>query len=267
MVDPQEEPEPKKGPVRVAPKEVPLPSPLTFSDVGTVAVKYIALAVGLGALAFAIKALLLVGMNTEVAAALVASSSPSTVMQMLLEVIPLVGILLFLALMYQVGRLSLQGMAQAAWIAPLVLLALTVIAPVIMLLGWETVWFVLIPIYGLYQAVMMGRSRRGGHYVRTVVPLICLIGFAFVVTPGMWLPEEQLRVAGKDYLAYVTSESEDSVVAYFPANKAVVRLKESTVEKRQYCRVQAPYVTFGSMWKGAPNLPECPKDDQVFPIK
>ncbi|TQS88595.1 hypothetical protein EU811_20845 [Arthrobacter sp. TS-15] len=253
--------------MHATPKEARPQLPLTVSEVGNVAVKYIALAVGFGTLAFAIKALLLVGMDTNVAAALVATTSPSAVVQMLLEVVPTIGIVLFMVLVYQAGRLSLQGPAQALWLLPLALLALAVIAPAILMLSWEAVWVLAIFVWMLVQSFWMGRSRRGGHYVRAIVPLVGLIAFIFVAATGMWLPREQIKVAGHDYMAYVTSDSEDSLVAYFPANKAVLRLEKSTVEKRQYCRVSTSYMTFGSMLRGTPNLPECPKDDQLFPIK
>lgn len=79
------------------------------SELGAVVLKYVALAAAAGALLFAMKTLLFTGMNAQVAAALVANTSASTAVQMLLAVTPEIGFVLGLVAVYQAGRLSKRG--------------------------------------------------------------------------------------------------------------------------------------------------------------
>lgn len=239
-----------------------------MSELGAVVLKYVALAAAAGALLFAMKILLFTGMNGQVAAALVANTSASTAIQMLLAVTPEIGFVLGLVAVYQAGRLSKRGNPENdpfSWMLmiPLFVTAVALFAPAV---AKYDVWVLIIPAIASVQAFLGGRSRFGTNYPRITVGIIALLVLQFLVSGDMWLPKEYVQVAGSDYLVYVTSESDDSLTAYFPANKAVLRLEKSKVDQRQYCGPKDATPTLGSQWKGIPALPECPPDDGSFPV-
>jgi hypothetical protein len=243
-------------------------TPLQLNELGTLLLKYAALAAGAGALAFALKVLLLVGMNAQVASAIAANASSSTAIQLLISVTPGIGVALALVLSYQAGRMSKRGNPEhhsqsfLEW-PPLLVLAVTVLTPALLMFDS---WVVLLPIYALAQAFFSGRSKNGGNYLRVVSGIVIILAIFFFYSTDIWLPKERIRVDGTDHLAYVTAESDDSLVAYFPANKAALRVEKANVELRQYCATKEAPTSFASQWSGAPLLPECPNADEPFPV-
>lgn len=239
-----------------------------MSELGAVVLKYVALTAAAGALLFGMKTLLFTGMNAQVAAALATNTSASTAIQMLLAVTPEIGFVLGLVAVYQAGRLRKRGNPENdpfSWMLmiPLFVTAVALFAPAA---AKYDVWVLIIPAIASVQAFLGGRSRFGTNYPRVTVGIIAFLVLQILFSDDMWLPKEQVRVAGNHYLVYVTSESDDSLAAYFPANNAVLRLEKSKVEQRQYCGPRGEPPTLGGQWKGIPVLPECPPDDGSFPV-
>ncbi|MFK0042363.1 hypothetical protein ACIQTW_21215 [Paenarthrobacter sp. NPDC090517] len=231
--------------------------------------KYVTIAVGVGAFAFALKVLLLVGMDAQVAAAIVAGTSSATAIQMLLIVAPGIGLAVALVLIYQAGRMSKRGNPEhhshsfMIW-PPLLALAAAVAAPTLLMFDSCAV---IIPLYAMIQAFVSGRLKHGANYLRVVFGVVIILSIFFFYSTDMWLPKERIRVAGTDHLVYVVAESDDSLVGYFPANKAVLRLEKENAKQRQYCAAKDTPRSFASQWKGTPNLPECPGTDKPFPFE
>ncbi|MCM0616553.1 hypothetical protein MOD31_11005 [Paenarthrobacter sp. TYUT067] len=241
--------------------------PLPVGEIGTVVLKYVAIAAAAGALILVMKALVMTGLDPEAAAALVANASPSTAVQMLLVVSPSLGFVLSLICAYQAGKISKPNSAELythgpQYVVTLVFLFAALMAP--MVLQFHLWWDALLPLVVGAYAFFSGRSKRGWGYSTVISSLTVLIVIQFVYTPSMWLPKERVKITGTEYLVYITSESDVDLNAYFPENKAVLRLKKSVVEERQYCGDIKAAVTLGSAWRGSPDLPACPSEGKPF---
>lgn len=245
--------------------------PRPVSDLGTIALKYVALAAAVGALVFAMKALVMVGFDAFAAASLVGSASAATALQMLLAVAPGVGLVLSLVTAYQLGRVTKAGSAEhnthsASLAIPLLALTLALLAPACLQFPVGS-WAVLLPITAALYAFFSGRSRLGWGYITVIFGLAVFVVLESVYSATMWLPKERIVISKREYLVYVTSESDSSLNAYLPANRAVLRFKKSDVTARQYCGSTSTTPTLGAAWKGSPLLPPCPDASTSFPVQ
>lgn len=254
--------------VSVPPRNRPRP----VSDVGTIALKYVALAAAVGALVFVMKALLMVGFDLQATAALVASASASTAIQMLVGVTPGVGLVLSLIVAYQLGRMTKPENPEynthsASFVLPLLALIVALLSPALMQFPVDFWWGGMLLVVAAVYAFIAGRSLLGWGYITVIFGLGVIVVLQSVFSGSMWLPKERVTVSGREYLVYVTSESDSSLVAYLPANRAVLRLDKSKVDARQYCGTSDPTPTLGAAWKGSPVLPPCPNADVPFPVR
>lgn len=244
--------------------------PRPVSDLGTLALKYVALAAAAGALVFAIKALVMVGFDAFAAAALASSASPAAAVQMLLAVTPGVGLLLSLVTAYQLGRVtqskSPDHSTHSKQVAiPLIVLTMALLAPALLQFRVGD-WTVLIPVAPVLAAFLSGRSQFGWGYITVIFGVAVLLLISFVYTSTMWLPKERIRVGEDEFLVHITAESDTSLDAYIPANRAVLRLEKSQISERQYCTSTADSPTFGTAWRGSPLIPRCPDAGKSFPV-
>jgi hypothetical protein len=217
------------------------------------------------------KAIVLVSFDAQAAAALVASVSASTAIQMLLAVGPGVGLVLSLVVAYQAGRMTNpehpeHNTHSMQFVFPLVLLSVALLVPACLQFPIASWWGALLPVTAALYAFGAGRSRNGWGYISVIFGLVVIVVIQSVYSGSMWLPKERLVVNGTDYLVYVTSESDSSLVAYLPANNAVLRLPSPGVGERQYCNSNDEQ-TIGTWWRGAPSLPMCPEADIPFPVR
>jgi hypothetical protein len=247
--------------------------PAAVRDLGGMVLKYAVLGAAAGALLLAFRALTLVGFDLKAASALVSGPSATTALQILVQEAPYVGLILSAALAYQGGRITKAGTPEHtgadSWnvAAPVLLLALALVAPAIALYPTSTWWTSLITLAVPSGAYFQGRSKHGWSYFTVLFGIGVLVIVHNIYAGGPWLPRERLTVQGTDYVAYVVSDSEDTLSVYLPANKAVLRLKTEEIERRQFCGDEEPVQTIGSLWQGVPILPPCPNVDKPFPFK
>lgn len=87
--------------------------------------------------------------------------------------------------------------------------------------------------------------------------------FIALTSQTMWLPPEQIDTKQGSLVMYVLQDSNDELVAFIPANRAVVRIPASEVRKRQYCLPFIEVDVSERIWDW-PDMPFCHYNEEQF---
>lgn len=228
------------------------------------------------AILFAFLSLWVAGMDVHVALALVTQTSLTTAFQaMALTLLPPISVLGSIALFYVSGPPLRRGLERlfaahktedVPWtlalepvtvlVGPLIGVAAAGLLLWPIILRWPDpalapISFVvnvlgMLPILGILILRFMHPFKRPAArslpgIVVGLVALSVASQFASAFTSSsMWLPPEQVRTAKGSFVMYALSTDDRRMVAFIPANRAVLQIPIAEVRSRQFC---SPYFT------------------------
>lgn len=222
---------------------------------------------------FALRVIVVAKFNRDVASALAANSSPSSiVVSIALTLLPLVGLALAAGLAILAGWHG-SGLGWRRFFSrglPLLLLALLLSLPFLLIqTEWPLALSVLLiitlgfvagrvqrelPAPGAQDPVAQAQPWRWGAMGASAVMATM---FAILASP-MWLPPERLVLAEVPTTVYVLSVSDGDAVLFLPGQTAVMRVPSDDLVDRQYCTSEQ-FESFADRIFGGPKgLPECP---------
>jgi hypothetical protein len=91
--------------------------------------------------------------------------------------------------------------------------------------------------------------QRAIHYVVALIAIPFI--FVNLLKAGMWLPAERATIDGTDRTFFTLSEQADNLVVFLRKDRVVIRIPAKQVADRQYCQTQP------SLFRSI-HLPRCP---------
>jgi len=225
----------------------------------------------LSTLLFAGRVLVVARFDLDVAAALLSNTSLTMVVQAIaLQLFPFLSYLGGVAAIYAGGyRLTEKPRRGAVGSLLLAIAGLPFILPLVLTQQLDNLLIagtvgLLIPI----AAFVYGRMRRriADLGVMFAIPLVFVTVTSVIsaLVSGLWLAPETAKVDGAvETVIYTLARDGSDLLVFSPGDHAVIRLPDSSVTDRQYCRNQSESSTLAERLFRQPTIPKCPAPQQT----
>jgi hypothetical protein len=247
--------------------------PLSIARIARSITSLTAVGALLSTLLFAGRVLVVARFDLDVAAALLSNTSLTMVVQAVtLQLFPFLSYLGGVAALYaggyrlaeqpRRGRVAGGGLILAIAGLPFVLpLVLTQQLDNLLVAG---IVGLLIPLAAF--AFGLRRRRIADLGVTFAIPLafVTVTSVVSALVSGLWLAPETAKMDGAvETVIYTLASDGSDLVVFSPGDHAVIRLHDSSVTDRQYCRNRSDHSTLAERLFRQPTIPKCPAPRQT----
>ncbi len=210
---------------------------------------------------FAFRALVVADFNSSVATALVANTSPATVISAtLLMTIPLVSLIGTVVVTCYIIKYGLQH----NWLPwkrfVLTFPALLLLLPGLLVSSADLMTLLMIiPFFATVSGFIEDHYAGRGSTKIMIFGILSLCLISFFISSAMWLAPERIEIQRRAQTLYVLDSTESTLIVFDQKNNVVRRIPGKDVKNRQFCEPVPRIETFSTWLFGEPKgRPLCP---------
>jgi hypothetical protein len=227
----------------------------------------------LSTLLFAGRVLVVARFDLDVAAALLSNTSLTMVVQAVaLQLFPFLSYLGGVAAIYVGGyRLAEKPRRGEVAVGSLILAiaGLPFVLPLVLTQHLDNLLIagtvgLLIPLAAFVYGLTRRRIADLGVMFAIPLVFVTLTSVVSALVSGLWLAPETAKVdSAIETVIYTLASNGSDLVVFSPGDHAVIRLQDSSVTDRQYCRNQSEHSTLADRLFRQPTIPKCPTPQQT----